>query len=85
MASLQNIEKSIFISEFSLRENDFVALVRRILYKTMALWLLTKTVEMASFFAISGVCQKYDNLIFSFAMCHFLNFATLPYCLISLF
>ncbi|MFV0518795.1 MAG: hypothetical protein ACK5LY_00840 [Lachnospirales bacterium] len=36
MASLQNIEKSIFISEFSLRENDFVALVRRVLYKTTA-------------------------------------------------
>ncbi|MFV0520012.1 MAG: hypothetical protein ACK5LY_07015, partial [Lachnospirales bacterium] len=69
-------EKSIFISEFSLRENDFVALVRRVLYKTTALRLLTKTVEMA-FFAISGVCQKYENLIFSFAMCHSLNFATL--------
>ncbi|MFV0520197.1 MAG: hypothetical protein ACK5LY_07970 [Lachnospirales bacterium] len=42
MASLQNIEKSIFISEFSLRENDFVALVRRVLYKTTALWLFDK-------------------------------------------
>ncbi|MFV0518991.1 MAG: hypothetical protein ACK5LY_01840 [Lachnospirales bacterium] len=49
MASLQNIEKSIFISEFSLRENDFVALVRRVLYKITVLRLLTKTVEMAYF------------------------------------
>ncbi|MFV0520655.1 MAG: hypothetical protein ACK5LY_10345 [Lachnospirales bacterium] len=49
MASLQNIEKSILISEFSLSENDFVALVRRVLYKTTALRLLTKTVEMAFF------------------------------------
>ncbi|MFV0518731.1 MAG: hypothetical protein ACK5LY_00515 [Lachnospirales bacterium] len=72
MASLQNIEKSIFISEFSLRENDFVALVRRVLYKTTALWLLTKIVEMASF-AISGVCQKYKNLIF-FCNVPFLEF-----------
>ncbi|MFV0519184.1 MAG: hypothetical protein ACK5LY_02810 [Lachnospirales bacterium] len=39
---MQNIEKSIFISKFSLRENDFVALVRRVLYKTMALWLFDK-------------------------------------------
>ncbi|MFV0519208.1 MAG: hypothetical protein ACK5LY_02930 [Lachnospirales bacterium] len=42
MASLQNIGKSIFISEFSLRENDFVTLVRWVLYKTTALMLLTK-------------------------------------------
>ncbi|MFV0518661.1 MAG: hypothetical protein ACK5LY_00165 [Lachnospirales bacterium] len=65
--SLQNIEKSIFISEFSLRENDFVALVRRVLYKTMALRLLTKLWKWR-FFAILGVCKKYENLIFSFAM-----------------
>ncbi|MFV0519843.1 MAG: hypothetical protein ACK5LY_06160, partial [Lachnospirales bacterium] len=68
----------IFISEFSLRENDFVALVRRVLYKTTALRLLTKLWKWR-LFAISGVCQKYENLIFSFAMCHFLNFATLPF------
>ncbi|MFV0520231.1 MAG: hypothetical protein ACK5LY_08140 [Lachnospirales bacterium] len=36
MASLQNIEKSIFILEFSLSEKDFVALVPWVLYKTMA-------------------------------------------------
>ncbi|MFV0519293.1 MAG: hypothetical protein ACK5LY_03360 [Lachnospirales bacterium] len=50
MDSLQNIEKSIFISEFSLREKDLFAIVPWVIYKTMALRLLIKTVEMASFF-----------------------------------
>ncbi|MFV0518937.1 MAG: hypothetical protein ACK5LY_01565 [Lachnospirales bacterium] len=49
MVSLQNIEKSVFILEFSLRENYFIALVPWVLYKTTALRLLIKTVEMASF------------------------------------
>ncbi|MFV0518887.1 MAG: hypothetical protein ACK5LY_01310 [Lachnospirales bacterium] len=49
MASLQNIEKSISISVFSLREKDFVALVPWVLYKITALRPLIKSVEMAYF------------------------------------
>ncbi|MFV0519565.1 MAG: hypothetical protein ACK5LY_04745 [Lachnospirales bacterium] len=60
MASLQNIEKSILKSEFSLRENDFVALVRRVLYKTMALRLLTNTCKFNFFFCDVPFIEFYN-------------------------